>query len=126
MRYGVSLTTMAVAGPERSGSGFGVPVPSKTICVLSGAGLSPDWENAASDERDSIAAMTEAKMSRPAAERNAADEATRFDALFLMCALRRFARAPQPNIFHRRRPRRVDVLGLGSARRPGGAYGFRP
>src|SRR5256885_309998 len=30
MRYGVSLTTMAVAGPARFGSGRGVPVPSMT------------------------------------------------------------------------------------------------
>src|SRR6266853_6214022 len=33
-RYGVPLTTIAVAGPERSGSGRGVPVPSMTICVV--------------------------------------------------------------------------------------------
>src|SRR5258706_529590 len=32
-RYGVPLTTTAVAGPERSGSGTGFPVPSRTICV---------------------------------------------------------------------------------------------
>src|SRR5438552_11786891 len=32
-RYGVPLTTMAVAGPERSGSGSGVPVPSMTTRV---------------------------------------------------------------------------------------------
>src|SRR5229473_2706529 len=38
-RYGVPLTTMAVAGPERSGSGRGVPVPSMTICVV-GVGAS--------------------------------------------------------------------------------------
>src|SRR5688572_24474427 len=34
MRYGVPLTTIAVAGPERSGSGLGVPVPSKTTRVF--------------------------------------------------------------------------------------------
>src|ERR1039457_6317163 len=33
-RYGVPLTTMAVHGPERSGSGKGVPVPRRTIWVL--------------------------------------------------------------------------------------------
>ena len=32
--YGVPLTTMAVDGPECSGSGAGVPVPRRTICVL--------------------------------------------------------------------------------------------
>src|SRR5947207_1416420 len=38
-RYGVPLTTMAVQGPERSGSGNGVPVPRRTIWVC-GAALS--------------------------------------------------------------------------------------
>ena len=33
-RYGVPLTTIAVEGPERSGSGNGVPVPSRTIWVV--------------------------------------------------------------------------------------------
>ena len=32
-RYAWPLTTMARAGPERSGSAFGVPVPSNTTCV---------------------------------------------------------------------------------------------
>src|SRR5579863_7941238 len=32
--YGVPFTTMAVDGPERSGSGKGVPVPRRTIWVL--------------------------------------------------------------------------------------------
>src|SRR5919106_6121962 len=34
MRYGVPLTTIAVAGPDRSGSGLGVPVPSRTMRVF--------------------------------------------------------------------------------------------
>src|SRR5687767_9906015 len=34
MRYGVPSTTIAVAGPERSGSGLGVPVPSRTTRVF--------------------------------------------------------------------------------------------
>src|SRR4030095_3601271 len=34
MRYGVPLTTIAVAGPERSGSGLGVPVPRSTMRVF--------------------------------------------------------------------------------------------
>src|SRR5206468_11121988 len=33
IRYGVSLTTITVAGPERFGSGRGVPVPSITTWV---------------------------------------------------------------------------------------------
>ena len=32
-RYAVPLTTTAVAGPDRSGSGRGVPVPSRTTWV---------------------------------------------------------------------------------------------
>jgi len=36
MRYGVPLTTIAVAGPERSGSGLGVPVPSRTMRAFDG------------------------------------------------------------------------------------------
>src|SRR5258708_4372373 len=40
-RYGVPLTTMAVAGPERAGSGRGVPVPSMTICDV-GVGSGDD------------------------------------------------------------------------------------
>src|SRR6476620_8606645 len=32
-RYGVSFTTIAVAGPDRSGVGPGVPVPRRTILV---------------------------------------------------------------------------------------------
>jgi hypothetical protein len=34
----VSLTTIATAGPEASGSALGVPVPSRTICVVGLAG----------------------------------------------------------------------------------------
>src|SRR3954451_17461714 len=36
-RYARSLTTIAVAGPDRSGSGSGVPVPRNTTCVPLGA-----------------------------------------------------------------------------------------
>jgi hypothetical protein len=32
-RYGTSSTTIATAGPNRSGSAFGVPVPRRTSCV---------------------------------------------------------------------------------------------
>ena len=40
-RYAAPLTTIAVAGPERSGSGSGVPVPRKTTCVAGGAVAAP-------------------------------------------------------------------------------------
>jgi hypothetical protein len=33
MRYALSLTTIAVAGPDLSGVGGGAPVPKKTIFV---------------------------------------------------------------------------------------------
>ena len=36
-RYDAPFTTIAVHGPERSGSGNGVPVPRRTICVLGAA-----------------------------------------------------------------------------------------
>src|SRR3954469_3718935 len=36
MRYGVSFTTMATDGPERSGSAEGFPVPSITTWVRDG------------------------------------------------------------------------------------------
>src|SRR3954468_18700859 len=39
MRYAVSFTTIAVAGPDRSGEGHGVPVPNRTILVLLVAGV---------------------------------------------------------------------------------------
>ncbi len=35
-RYGVSSTTIATAGPDRSGSALGVPVPRRTILELRG------------------------------------------------------------------------------------------
>src|SRR5262245_61410837 len=38
-RYAVSFATIAVAGPERAGSGSGVPVPSITTSVFSDPGL---------------------------------------------------------------------------------------
>src|SRR6266508_3278149 len=45
-RYGVSLTTTAVAGPERSGSAGGLPVPSRTTRVPPDAG-DGGWRHAA-------------------------------------------------------------------------------
>src|SRR5688572_10508169 len=57
-RYGVPLTTIAVAGPERSGSGLGVPVPSRTMRVFDvesrGARAltcSDKWQHAATVQR---------------------------------------------------------------------------
>src|ERR1700680_806205 len=42
-RYAVSLTTMAVAGSDRSGSGGGSPVPKSTPCVRGGVVVGACW-----------------------------------------------------------------------------------
>src|SRR5262245_20882323 len=54
-RYGVPPATITVAGPERIGSGRGVPVPSSTTCVRVGGAAGCEWTAAA---RPAIAIST--------------------------------------------------------------------
>jgi hypothetical protein len=56
-RYGVSRTTMAVAGPELSGFQPGTPVPSSTTCVIAEGLLSAAGDCAAGDGATDIASQ---------------------------------------------------------------------
>src|SRR4029453_5750978 len=52
-RYGVPLTTIAVQGPERSGSGNGVPVPKKDhLGLWRGFLVCHRWPKARRNEKD--------------------------------------------------------------------------
>src|SRR5215471_6387479 len=64
-KYGVSFTTIATEGPERSRSAFGVPVPSNTICVALSADLIENNASPGFDGTDNTPSVIDINKGRP-------------------------------------------------------------